>query len=126
MAIYMFEEDRPEGFRGRPVESDCLADCLIRWPALAGDPLPVAGEDVDQALIGAFVRPDGKSQATYNGWPLYYFAEDFIAGDINGQAFEEFGGEWYLLDPAGNVIGDDDENRDRQRQDDDDDGDDHD
>jgi predicted lipoprotein with Yx(FWY)xxD motif len=110
MAIYMFEEDRREGFRGRSVESDCLDECLARWPPLSGDPLPVAGEGVDPALIGSFIRPDGRTQATYGGWPLYYFAEDFLPGDIHGHAFEEFGGEWYLLTPEGLVIGGDDEN----------------
>ena len=121
MALYMFEEDRPQGFRGRPVESDCVGeDCLSRWPPLGGDPVPVAGDGIDASLIGSFVRPDGKAQATYNGWPIYYFAEDFIPGDINGHDFEEFGGEWYLLSPAGQVIGDDDENDDRRDDDDDD------
>jgi predicted lipoprotein with Yx(FWY)xxD motif len=124
MALYMFEEDRPEGFRGRSVESDCIGECLARWPIFGGDPVPTAGEGIDPALIGSFVRPDGKTQAMYNGWPLYYFAEDFAPGDINGHDFEEFGGEWYLLDLAGNVIGDEDENRDRVTAADDDDEDD--
>lgn len=127
IALYMFEEDRPEGFRGRSVESDCTGACLERWPIFGGDPMPIAGEGVDPALIGSFVRPDGSTQATYNGWPLYFFAEDFAPGDINGHAFEEFGGEWCLLDLAGNVIGDDDDDNDDGRDDcddDDDDGDD--
>ena len=114
MAIYMFEEDRRDGYRGRSVESDCIDDCLDRGPPLTGDPLPVAGEGIDQDLIGSFVRPDGRPQATYGGWPLYFFAEDFVPGDINGHDFEEFGGEWYLLTPDGLVIGAEDENEDRQ------------
>jgi predicted lipoprotein with Yx(FWY)xxD motif len=106
MSLYLFEEDRRDGERGRTVESDCVTDdCLSRWPPLGGDPLPVAGEGIDASLIGAFVRPDGKSQAMYNGWPLYTFAEDFVAGDINGHDFEEFGVEWYLLTPAGDDVG---------------------
>ena len=113
MAIYMFEEDRRDGYRGRSVESDCIDDCLSRWPLLTGDPLPVAGDGIDPALIGSFVRPDGRSQATYGGWPLYYFAEDFMPGDISGHDFEEFGGEWYLLTPGGLVIGDEDLNENR-------------
>lgn len=119
MALYMFEEDRQEGDRGRSVESDCIDDCLSRWPTLGGDPLPTAGEGIDASLIGSFTRPDGKVQAIYNGWPLYYFAEDFVAGDINGHDFEEFGGEWYLLSPAGVVIGDPDEDRRHEDNDDD-------
>jgi len=44
-------------------------------------------------------------QATYNGRPLYYFAEDFNAGDTNGHQFEEFGGDWYLVTPTGREVG---------------------
>ena len=104
---YMFEEDRPEGDRGRRVESDCLDDCLERWPVLMSEEPPTAEGSVDASLTGSFTRPDGKTQATYNGWPLYYFAEDFLPGDINGHDIEEFGGEWYLLTPAGHALGQD-------------------
>jgi predicted lipoprotein with Yx(FWY)xxD motif len=48
---------------------------------------------VDAGLVGSFRRPDGKVQAMYNGWPLYSFADDYVAGDVNGHDFEEFGGE---------------------------------
>jgi predicted lipoprotein with Yx(FWY)xxD motif len=109
-ALYLFEEDRRGGDRGRAVETDCVSDdCLSRWPTLGVDNLPTAGAGVDPALIGAFKRPDGKVQATYNGWPLYYFAEDYAAGDINGHDIEEFGGEWYLVTPEGGALGEPDE-----------------
>lgn len=110
MSLYLFEEDRRGGDRGRAVETDCVTDeCLSRWPTLGGSELPAASEGVDAALIGAFARPDGKMQATYNGWPLYYFAEDFVEGDVNGHDFEEFGGEWYLVTPEGGALGEPDE-----------------
>ena len=123
MALYLFEEDRRDGERGRSVETDCVTDeCLSRWPPFGGEPLPAAGEGVDPALIGSFVRPDGKTQAMYNGWPLYYFAEDFVAGDIAGHDFEEFGGEWYLVTPAGDDVGNQNHERGDDRDDDDDSG----
>ena len=103
-SVYLFEEDRPEGERGRSVESDCLDRCLERWPPVTGDPVPDAGEGVDASLVGSFRRPDGKVQAMYNGWPLYYFADDYVAGDVNGHDFEEFGGEWYLMTPDGQEV----------------------
>lgn len=120
LSLYLFEEDRREGERGRSVESDCIDGCLARWPTVGGDPMPTAGEGVDPALIGAFVRPDGKTQATYGGWPLYTFAEDFLAGDVYGHDFEEFGGEWYLITPAGRAVGHPDEGF--EHEDDDDNG----
>lgn len=104
-SLYLFEEDRQEGDQRGSIPSDCVGDCLVLWPSVPGDPLPAAGTGVDARLIGSFRRPDGKVQATYNGWPLYYFAEDFIAGDINGHQFEEFGGDWYLVTPTGHELG---------------------
>ena len=105
MSLYLFEEDRREGDRGRPVESDCLGECLDRWPPVSADVPPVAEPEADKSLLASFKRPDGKMQATYNGWPIYYFADDFVPGDVNGHDFEEFGGEWYLLTPAGDALG---------------------
>jgi predicted lipoprotein with Yx(FWY)xxD motif len=107
MSVYLFEEDRPEGDRGRPVESDCIDDCLGRWPPLAVEGAPRVGARGLASLAGSFERPDGTTQATYNGWPLYYFADDFVPGDLNGHDFEEFGGEWYLLTPDGHALGQD-------------------
>ena len=103
-SVYLFEEDRPDGERGRPVESDCVDTCLERWPPVPGEPHPEAGEGADATLIGSFRRPDGKVQAMYNGWPLYTFADDYVPGDVNGHDFEEFGGEWYLMTPAGREV----------------------
>jgi predicted lipoprotein with Yx(FWY)xxD motif len=109
-SLYLFEEDRRGGDRGRAVETDCVTDdCLSRWPPLGGREFPTAGDGVDASLIGSFTRPDGKKQATYNGWPLYTFAEDYVEGDVNGHDFEEFGGEWYLVTPEGGALGEPDE-----------------
>ena len=117
-ALYLFEEDRPEGERGRPVESDCLDECLGRWPPFSPDALPEAEGEADASLLASFERPDGGTQLTYNGWPLYYFVEDFGPGDTNGHDFEEFGGEWYLLTPAGHALGEDLDDDKRNREDD--------
>jgi predicted lipoprotein with Yx(FWY)xxD motif len=105
VSLYLFEEDRREGNQPGSIPSHCVNDCLTLWPPVPGDPLPAAGSGVDRRLIGSFRRPDGKVQATYNGWPLYYFAEDFIVGDTNGHQFEEFGGDWYLVTPTGREFG---------------------
>ena len=56
------------------------------------------------ALVGATTRTDGSSQVTYNGHPLYYFANDKAPGDARGQGINRFGGGWYVVDPAGNKI----------------------
>jgi predicted lipoprotein with Yx(FWY)xxD motif len=80
--------------------STCEADCLAAWPALAGP--AAAGEGADAALLGTATRADdGTEQVTYNGWPLYYFAQDAAAGDVNGQGV---GDVWFVLDPAGEPV----------------------
>jgi predicted lipoprotein with Yx(FWY)xxD motif len=40
-------------------------------------------------------------QVTYGGWPLYYFVQDQGPGEATGQDKHGFGGEWYLVTPAG-------------------------
>ena len=105
VSLYLFEEDRQQGDQYRSNKSGCVGDCLVLFPPVAGDPAPVAGTGVDARLIGSLRRPDGKVQATYNGWPLYYFGEDSAPGDTNGHQFNEFGGDWYLVAPTGREFG---------------------
>ena len=62
----------------------------------------VAGDGLDSELLGSAPRNDGTEQATYNGWPLYYFVNDAVPGDVNGQGVNDV---WDLLDPVGNGIG---------------------
>jgi predicted lipoprotein with Yx(FWY)xxD motif len=94
MSLYMFEPDN----QGPSV---CEGDCIAAWPALAGPATAAAG--VDPALLGSITRSDdGSEQVTYNGWPLYHFAQDAAAGDVNGQGLN---GKWFLVDPTGAPIG---------------------
>jgi predicted lipoprotein with Yx(FWY)xxD motif len=74
----------------------CVDDCLTNWPPLT-EPV-VAGADADGSLLGTIERPDGATQATYNGFPLYYFAGDDAEGDANG---EGLGGVWFIANPGG-------------------------
>lgn len=93
MTLYLFEADTDGS-------STCYDDCATAWPALIDD-APVAGDGVDEALLGTTERDDGEVQVTYDGQPLYYFASDEAAGDINGQGV---GDVWYVVDPAGAAI----------------------
>jgi len=71
--------------------STCTGACLAAWPALtvtAGQS-PIAGAGVTGAL-GTFTRPEGATQVTYNGLPLYYWASDKKAGDTTGQGVGGF------------------------------------
>jgi predicted lipoprotein with Yx(FWY)xxD motif len=81
--------------------SMCVDTCAATWPALVGP--ATAGDGVDEGLLGTADRPDdGSTQATYNGWPLYHFANDTAPGDTNGQGI---GDVWFVVAPDGNPVG---------------------
>jgi predicted lipoprotein with Yx(FWY)xxD motif len=81
----------------------CTDSCTDIWVPLTvsssgSTPTGVAG----LALVR---RPDGTSQVTYNGAPLYTFAEDTAPGQVNGNGVSDsFGGTdftWHVAGPAG-------------------------
>jgi predicted lipoprotein with Yx(FWY)xxD motif len=77
----------------------CTGSCALDWPPLlvpAGEKA-VAGTGVTAAKLGKVKRPDGKTQVTYAGSPLYRFAADHKAGDANGQGID---GIWFAVTPA--------------------------
>ena len=94
--LYLFTNDTQNSGT-----SSCTGDCLVRWPPLFTDGEPVAGTGVDAAMLGTITLPDGTTQVTYNGWPLYYFQDDTAAGDALGQGV---GGVWFLVSPTGEMI----------------------
>lgn len=72
--------------------SVCNDGCLAAWPLFYKEDLTV-GEGLDTADFNTITRDDGAKQTTYKGWPLYYFANDTNAGDINGDGV---GNNWYV------------------------------
>jgi predicted lipoprotein with Yx(FWY)xxD motif len=77
--------------------TNCTGDCLANWPAftLESGEDAAAGTGVSGA-ISTFTRPEGATQVTYNGQPLYYFGGDTKAGDTNGQGLA---GVWSVATP---------------------------
>jgi predicted lipoprotein with Yx(FWY)xxD motif len=71
--------------------STCTGSCLAAWPALTvtSGQQPAAGIGVTGQL-GTFSRPDGGTQVTYNGLPIYYWQGDAKAGDVTGQGISGF------------------------------------
>jgi predicted lipoprotein with Yx(FWY)xxD motif len=82
-------------------ESTCYDDCAATWPPLVARGEVEGGGDVDESLLGTTERTDGTLQVTFNGMPLYYFADDQAPGDTNGQGI---GDVWYVVGPDGNPI----------------------
>jgi predicted lipoprotein with Yx(FWY)xxD motif len=76
----------------------CSGGCLTEWPPVLGT--PTAGSGVTQTALGTEARPDGTMQVTYNGKPLYWFADDKSAGDTKGSGLSEDGITWTLAGAA--------------------------
>jgi predicted lipoprotein with Yx(FWY)xxD motif len=95
--LYLFKKDS----RGK---SACSGECAKFWPPLRVSGKPTAGSGISAARLGTISRSDGKRQVTYNGHPLYTFAQDSRPGQTNGQGLTAFGGAWFVLSPAGGQI----------------------
>jgi predicted lipoprotein with Yx(FWY)xxD motif len=95
--LYLFQKDTS-------TTSTCEGDCASFWPPLATTSKPLAGKGVLASKLGTTERTDGKTEVTYNGHPLYYYAGDRTAGDTTGQGLDLFGAEWNVLSPAGKEI----------------------
>lgn len=94
--VYVFTQDTQGGS-----SSACTGDCAATWMPVLVTGTPTAGTDVDATMIGTLARDDGQMQATYNGWPLYYYSGDAAPGDMNGQGMSD---QWYLIAPDGTAI----------------------
>lgn len=90
--LYLFTKDSPN-------TSTCTGGCLAAWPPLLGT--ATAGTGVDSSLLGTVTRPDGKTQVSYKGMPLYYWAQDSAPGQTNGQGVQ---GVWWVVSPQGTPI----------------------
>ncbi len=89
MTLYFFTKDKDTS------DSNCNGQCVTNWPIFYADTLTI-GSGLESEDFDEIMRSDGKSQITYKGWPLYYFAGDNTAGDVNG---ENVGGVWFVAKP---------------------------
>jgi predicted lipoprotein with Yx(FWY)xxD motif len=81
---------------------DCEGACAKAWPPLVdetGEPQPSNGTAA--ARLGTVERPDGSTQVTYAGHPLYTFGGDQQPGEANGAGQSAFGGTWTALKGSG-------------------------
>lgn len=94
MTLYDFHKDKGG-------TSSCYGACSGAWPPLltAGEPQVEGGARA--GMLGTTKRKDGTLQVTYSGWPLYTYAGDRKPGEANGNDIDQFGEEWYALQPNG-------------------------
>jgi predicted lipoprotein with Yx(FWY)xxD motif len=88
-----------------PTHSACLNDgCVLQWPPLvASGPIRV-GRGIDLRLVGTLKRPDGATQISYGGHPLYTYTLDVSPGMVTGQGIDQDGGLWYVIDGQGKQV----------------------
>lgn len=97
VTVYHLEGDR-DG-------SKCTGDCLVAWPpVLITDVQPTGATGLQGAMIATIQRPDGTTQVTYNGMPLYRYAGDAGAGSTNGHGVKDKYGTWYLVSAQGTAV----------------------
>ena len=94
LTLYDFHKDQGG-------ESSCYGACAAAWPPLLTEGDPQAQGAADRGMLGTTQRKDGTTQVTYNGWPLYTYAGDQAPGEANGNDIDQFGAEWYALQPNG-------------------------
>jgi predicted lipoprotein with Yx(FWY)xxD motif len=95
--LYLFKADQG-------TKSACIGACAGAWPPLLVKGEPTPGKGINASLVGTATRPEGTTQLTYNGHPLYLFAQDQKAGETNGQGVSAFGAAWFALNSAGNEV----------------------
>jgi predicted lipoprotein with Yx(FWY)xxD motif len=76
------------------------AACTQLWHPLVASSATPSGS---VGSIGTIKRPDGTTQVTYKGMPLYTFAKDTKAGEAGGQGFKDVG-VWTAVTAKGAAI----------------------
>lgn len=92
--LYDFHKDKGS-------KSACYEACAGAWPPLLTEGSPKAEGGAQAGMLGTTKRKDGTVQVTYNGWPLYTYVGDRKPGEANGNDIDQFGAEWYALQPNG-------------------------
>jgi predicted lipoprotein with Yx(FWY)xxD motif len=92
-ALYTADQEKDGTIR-------CVAGCLSIWLPLDAAGTPSGSDDVTGEL-GTIERPDGATQVTYDGKPLYRFAEDTEPGKVSGDGVsDDFGGTTFTWHAA--------------------------
>jgi predicted lipoprotein with Yx(FWY)xxD motif len=92
--LYAFTKDA----QGRPT---CTGACADAWPPLLVEGELTLGKGLDKATFTVVDGAASGQQAKAGKWPLYRFAGDAKAGDVNGQGS---GGVWFAVAPDGSLI----------------------
>lgn len=73
----------------------CTSSCLSAWHPLT---VPAGVRPTGPVKLGTIQRPEGGTQVTYKGRPLYRFSGDTKAGQANGEGIKDVG-TWHAASP---------------------------
>ena len=91
MTLYWFVPDTSTA-------SNCTGACATYWPPVTGAVTEGSGVT---GTLGTITRPDGTTQATYDGHPLYTYVGDTAPGQAKGNGKNLSGGVWYEMTVSG-------------------------
>jgi predicted lipoprotein with Yx(FWY)xxD motif len=92
-SLYVFDNDTASKIA-------CTTGCVSLWPPLVvpnGSSAPTVSGVM--AKVGTVMRPDGTTQLTSDGRPLYTFKLDTAAGQVRGDGFAKL---WHVALATGN------------------------
>ena len=96
--VYMLAKDSS-------TTSTCQGACTTEWPPLIAQGEPkTMNPALSDGDVGVIQRGDGTQQVTFAGHPLYHYAEDKAAGQLNGAGKHDQFGDWSLLSPEGKPL----------------------
>lgn len=95
MTVYYYDKDTPN-----ETTSTCTGQCIAAWPAVTTTSANPSVTGVT-GKVGTINAPGGQKQLTLDGLPLYTYAGDQAAGDVNGQGLQ---GIWWVVSPDGTKI----------------------
>ncbi len=82
--LYIYDKDQADSGK-----SECLDACAEKWPPLYVDSAAVLSRDFSR-----IVRPNGHSQLTFKGKPLYLWSGDRQTGDRAGDGLNNV---WHVV-----------------------------
>ena len=92
-ALYFYGNDAPASSE-RAAISACTGACLDVWPVFHESSI-VTGDGLSPADFGEVARPDGLTQSTFKGWPLYRYTPDSAATDRTGDGVDSL---WHAVE----------------------------
>jgi predicted lipoprotein with Yx(FWY)xxD motif len=95
--LYLFAKDTGSS-------ATCQGSCASYWPPVPVSGAPHAAGGAAAASIGIITGAGGSRQLSYARHPLYYFVGDSKAGQTKGQALDQFGAKWFVLNSAGTAV----------------------